>query len=110
MSYITVNILTCLSHGCDFEVSEDLLDEFSRNTYDGEGGEYLLSHGVAFMGFCERNAIDEDHIACSLFALTFRGHTLQLCVTFPTTSIHSYDQIIRELAYDLYNYDYKEDN
>lgn len=67
MTYIRVNPLTCLSHGHDYEVLEDLLNNLSRNTYDGEGGASLLSHIVAFMGFCERNEIHEHHVAYSLF-------------------------------------------
>lgn len=59
------------------------------------------------MCFCERNEIHEDHIACSLFALMLGWHALWWCVTFPTTSIHSYDQMIRELPYSIYYYDRK---
>lgn len=71
MTYITIQPPTCLSHGRDFEVSDDVFNDLSRHTYDGEGGVDFLSHGVAFMDFYERNEIHEDHIAYSLFAFTF---------------------------------------
>lgn len=67
MTNITIQPPTCLSHGHDFEVSEDLWNDLSRNLYDGEGKATLLVHGVAFMGFGEINEIHEDHIAFSLF-------------------------------------------
>lgn len=88
-------------------MSEDLHNDLSHNTYDGEARETLLNHGVSFMGFCERNEIHEDYISFSLFAFTFQGHALQWCVTFPAASIHFYDQTLGEFSHSFYHYDRK---
>lgn len=59
------------------------------------------------MGFCERNEIHEDSIACLLFAFMFGGNVLQWCVIFPATSIHSFDHLIGDLSCAFYHYDCK---
>ena len=110
MTYVTVNPPTFLSRGCDFEVLEGLLNDLSRDTYDGEGEVALCSHGFSFMGFHERNEVLKNDIAYLLFAFTLRGHALQWCVTLHIASIHSYDQMIRELSHSFYHYDRKELN
>lgn len=97
-----------MSYGNDFEVSEDPWNELSHNTYDGEGRANLLRHKVAFTGFCERNEIHEDYIACLLFAFTLQGHALMWYVILPNASIHSFNQLFGELTSAFYHYDHQE--
>ena len=92
MTYITISTATFFSHAHNFEASEDVIDDLSQIKYNGEGRVALLRHGVAFLGFCERNEVASDGVACGLFAYMFKGHVEKWCRTLPATSIHSYDQ------------------
>jgi len=107
MTYITISTPTCFSHAHDFEVLEDVIDDLSRIKYDGEGKETLLRHGVAFLGFYERNEVHSDDTACGLFTYMFDGHVDQWCCTLLIASIHSYDHMIEELICAFYCYDRK---
>lgn len=95
MTYITISTLTCFSHAHDFEVLEDVIDDFSCINYDGEGKTTLLRHGVSFLGFCERNESPSEDIACGLFSYMIDEHVDQWCHTFPIEYIHSYDHMIK---------------
>lgn len=110
MTYVTVYPQTCLSYGEYFQVSEDLWNDLSHNTYDGEGKSSFLIHIVSFTGFNERHEIQEDYVACLLFSSTLRGHTLQWCVTLHASSIHSLCHLVRDLTHVFYCYDHKELN
>jgi len=107
MTYITTVPPSFFSHADDFEVSKDVLDDFSRFKYDSEGRATLLRHEVAFTGFYHRNEVFSNDIACGLFTYTFQRHVKKWCHTFPTASIHSYDHMLDELFHAFYHYDVK---
>jgi len=87
MTYITITIPSCFSHATNFDVSADIIDDLSQLKFDGESGTYLLIYAVSFMGFCVRDEVPSDDIACMLFAFTFEGRIKQWCHTLRTTSI-----------------------
>lgn len=107
MTYITISSPTCFSHAHDFEVLKDVINELSWIKYDGEGGISLLRHGVSFLGFCDRDEATLEDISYGLFAYTFERRIKQWCLTFPTTSIHFFNHMIKDLGHAFFCYDCK---
>jgi len=93
MTYITT--LECFSHTFDFDVLVDVIDDLSQLKFYGESRKSLLIHIVSLLGFYDRNEVPSDDIAFGLFTFILEGNVKQSCHTFPTTSIHYFEHMIR---------------
>lgn len=83
------------------------MDDLLQLKYDGEGIIPLLRHKVAFSGFCDRNEDPPYNIAYGLFSYAFKRPVKQWCLTLPATSIHSFNNMMRELGSAFFHYDCK---
>jgi len=59
-----------MSHGNEFIILENLLDNLSHKTYDGGGHVAFVRHAVGIVGSCERHGIFEEYMTCVLFIYT----------------------------------------
>jgi len=99
-----ISLPDCISYGNNLKISEEIWNNLSCKTYDGGGQTTLVRHVV---GVCERHEIFEDHMTCTLFIYTLRGHPLHWHATLPQKSIHSFHHLIAEIDCAFNHFDYK---
>lgn len=107
-TYVKITTPTCFSHTVDFDVSANVINDFLRYKFNGDNGTPLFRHTITFVSFCDRHDVLLDDIVCGLFSFTFEECTKQWCHTLPTTFIHSFDHMIRELWCAFVFYERKE--
>lgn len=85
------------------EITYDLLNL----KFDGKGERTILEHTSHFLEYYDSCKVDCEDVACRLFTFTFKACIKQWYCTFPTTSIHSFEQLVKEfyVALDGYNYE-----
>ena len=85
----------------------DIIHELSNLKFDGRGEITILEHTSHFLEFCDSHKVDREDAPCKLFTFTFKACIKKWYYTFLTTSIHSFEQLVKEfyLAFNGFNYD-----
>lgn len=86
-------------------IPDKSLHVLSHVKFDGEGDTSIVEHASIFLKFSEYYEIDYEDVACIIFFLTLEGQISWWCHTRPPTSIHSLEQIIKELHFKFDKYD-----
>lgn len=98
---------TCFSRTTNSKVPIGITNDLTNVNFNGEGGTTILEHIAHFLEFCTHNKIHCEDTAYRFFILTFKACIEEWCYTLPTTSIHSFEHIVKELYHACDRHDYK---
>lgn len=87
----------CFSNISNFKFPVELIDDSSQLKFDGEGNTFIVKHISLFLKFCEYYEINCEYASIKLFTITLEGRVNKWCQTLPSTSIHSFEQLVMEL-------------
>lgn len=100
-------ILGCFSNRSNDQllISDERLYSSSQLKFDGECEISIAKNISKFLEFCEFYEMDYEDVSLILFFLTLEGWVNRWCHILPSTSIHSFDQFLKELhqAFDRYD-------
>jgi len=85
----------------------EISHELSNLKFYGKGQITILEHTSHFIEFYDSLKVDCEDVACRLFTFTFKACIKQWYNTFLTTTIHSFEQLVKEiyLAFDGCSYE-----
>lgn len=67
----------------------------------------MLEHTHLFLQFCKSNKVHCEDVALKISTLTLGGRVMEWCKTFPSMSIYSFEQFIKELQHAFDRYDFQ---
>lgn len=98
---------TCFSRTENMKVPKRIIDDLSNNKFNGEGETTLFVHTARFLKFCTKHNIHYEDVSCRFLILMFEVCIREWCYTLCTSSIHTFENIAKEIYHTFYRYDYK---
>jgi len=79
----------------------------SQLKFDGEGGISITEHTSQFLKYSDISELIYEDVVCKLFTLTVDNRVKLWCHTLPSSSIHSFEQLFKEIHQEFDKYDYR---
>lgn len=109
MAHSQIIIMGCFSREIEFTIPLEFFHNLCQFKFDGKGELIVLGHFFRFIQFFFlSNGIHCKYVQSRLFILKVECRVEKWCHTLPNASIHSFDQLVKELHEAFEKYDYQD--